>query len=463
MLRPLIKRRRSNLERSRERGITIALVALAIFSIIAMAGLSIDVGTLYQANSEAQRAADSAALAAAKVLSLSGMTGDPNNISGQWTNACTAASQVAQAVASQNTVGGNAPSAVTVTFLPGGGTDCAGATGSFGVNPMVSVQVTQASLPTYFARIWGRTGSSVTATATAEAFNPSGSAAYSSSTKVVPVQPRCVKPMIVPNLDPGNPGPTFVSLAGGTITTGGIQTNGGGTTGIVGESFNLFPDCSATASTCNPLPSSPSPPQANVTGSAGAPAPPKPNLQYLPGQVLGTPVAVPSCATANPYQQALAGCDQSTPYQCGVQSASATNISYVNLNENPYTTTDANTALQCLTDPTGGGADRLDTSMFPYEMKAGAGNALGVSGVITSSNSVITIPIYDNTQPWVPNGSNQAPVTIIGFLQVFINSVNASGVANVTVLNVAGCGNGSASTDPFVTGTSPVPVRLITP
>ena len=47
-----------------------ALVALAMVSIIAMAALSIDIGTLYQAKDEAQRAADAAALTAARVISI---------------------------------------------------------------------------------------------------------------------------------------------------------------------------------------------------------------------------------------------------------------------------------------------------------------------------------------------------------------------------------------------------------
>ena len=51
------------------------LVALAMIAIIAMAALSIDVITLYLAREEAQRSADAGALAAARVISLSGITG----------------------------------------------------------------------------------------------------------------------------------------------------------------------------------------------------------------------------------------------------------------------------------------------------------------------------------------------------------------------------------------------------
>ena len=83
------------------------LVALAMVAILAMAALSIDVITLYLAREEAQRSADAAALAAARVISLSGVTGDPNNVQGSlpsrpWGAACSAATQVATAVADQN-------------------------------------------------------------------------------------------------------------------------------------------------------------------------------------------------------------------------------------------------------------------------------------------------------------------------------------------------------------------------
>jgi Flp pilus assembly protein TadG len=469
MLPPLIQRTRRS-GRPRERGITLALVALAIFSIIAMAGLSIDVGTLYQASAEAQRAADSAALAAARVLSLSGMTGDPTNLSNQWATACTAATQMAQAVAGQATVGGAAPSSVAVTFLAKDGSDCTAGSGSavgFGVNPLVTVKVTQASLPTYFSRIWGRTGSTVSATATAEVFNPSNSGAFAAGGNIVPVQPRCVKPWIVPNRDPGNPKlcsittcNPFINLttANGSIQNGGILLNSGGT-GVIGESFFLIADCSSSGGNCNSGPPFVSPPVVN----------PPNYLQYLPGQVLGFPAAVPSCGTANPYQQAIAGCDQSTPYQCGVQSSNLANPNLVDLTENPYGPAgDTATAAQCLTNQyLGSGEDSLDVSVYPYQIDAGAANPLpppvSSGSVITSSNSIVSLPIYDDVPPLIINGSKQAPVTIVGFLQVFIQHVNADGSLVVIVMNVAACGNALTSPTPFLTGTSPVPVRLITP
>src|SRR6266849_2880814 len=77
-----------------ERGVTMVLVALALVAIIAMAALSIDVITLYLAREEAQRAADAAALAAARVISISGVTGDPTGFV-TWESACSSATQAA--------------------------------------------------------------------------------------------------------------------------------------------------------------------------------------------------------------------------------------------------------------------------------------------------------------------------------------------------------------------------------
>src|SRR5579864_7858186 len=129
---------------SGQHGVTMVLVAVAMVAIIAMAALSIDVITLYLAREEAQRSADSAALGAIRVLSLSGVTGDPQNATGRWPAACTAATQAAQALANQNAVGNAAATTVNVNFLYNGTAvaNCAftGAN-AFGVNPQVQVHV----------------------------------------------------------------------------------------------------------------------------------------------------------------------------------------------------------------------------------------------------------------------------------------------------------------------------------
>src|ERR1700739_294097 len=104
MKKPFIPRSHG---RSRQHGVTMVLVALAMTAIIAMAALSIDVITLYLAREEAQRSADAAALAAAKVISVSGITGaaDPATDTASWKLICggssSTATQAALAVVKQ--------------------------------------------------------------------------------------------------------------------------------------------------------------------------------------------------------------------------------------------------------------------------------------------------------------------------------------------------------------------------
>src|SRR5579871_2118461 len=349
--------------RPRERGVTMVLVALAMIAIIGMAALSIDVVTLYLAREESQRTVDSAALAAARIISISGITGDPNNSSGNWLAVCGPddgtngiATRVAKAVVALNTIGRIAAPTITVTYSAGSGgaiagnSDCTALSASaFGVNPMVTVQLSRTGLPTFFSRIWGNPGNSVSATATAEAFNSSNSGNVGNQTSggtITPVQPRCVKPWVVPNLDPGNAPNPFVSTVDGSITHAGISLNGSGAAGVIGETFWLVADCRHTPNSYCRL-RAPSP-QANYPqpfpGDPYVPAPP--NLLYVPAQVdMSTPVAVPSCTTGDPYNQAIVGCDQETNYTCGSPPASGgTNV--VDTTVNPTDSTAD--AAQCL-------------------------------------------------------------------------------------------------------------------
>lgn len=459
------------------------LVAVCMVAIVAMAALSIDVVTLYLARMEAQRTADVAALAAARVISLSGITGDPSDSMGYWAQICGGSSgvatQAALAAAAQ-TVDRVVPT-VTVTYSAGGTSQstCVGLPAAFGVNPMVTVQVTRTNLPTFFSHMWGNTGNTTSATATAEAFNPSNSSNVGNSGAsgvITPVQPRCVKPWMVPNLDPLNPagcttaaGPNrcqnFVSLADGHIINAGISVNGTNANGVIGEQFWLASDCKHTGATCSQRTS---PEQANFHLTPYIDATVNPNVLYLPGLApTSSAVAVPSAgAGGSLWEQAIAGCDQSTVYQCGVQQGNT-----IDLSENPQSTGDmieGVTALIHESNANGAqpdGQDTINYVTYPFQFLAGTSNPLlGASLVsgspITSSSSIVTVPIYDSGN--VIAGSGTSPVTIVGFLQVFINSVDQYSNVQVTVLNVSGCGNGSNSTGTAVAGSSPVPIRLIT-
>ncbi|MFZ0292740.1 MAG: pilus assembly protein TadG-related protein [Candidatus Sulfotelmatobacter sp.] len=486
MLPPLIRRARKNVgPGSRQRGFTMALVAISMVAIISMAALSIDLGTLYEAKAEAQRAADAAALAAAQVISTSGITGDPGNSGNSWQPACGGSTSLATLaainVANQNLIGGNAPSTVTVNYGTSSGvgtiTDCTGAGAAFAVNPVVQVYVQQAKLPTFFARIFSLipggtfSNSGVSATAAAEAFNPSGT----STSTMIPVQPRCVKPWMVPNQDPGNGScsgtcPPFVNASTGALGTAGISTSG-----VIGETFTLTVDCGFSGRRRSLPCTLANQPQANIA--------PK-TLNYVPGQVSSPSVAIAAnssisaCSEAktNDYAEAVAGCDQSTVYACGVSGAG----NKVDLTEDPGPPrNDSVNAAACLINAGGSGLDQGQDLLvpdgappysYPFQINAGTNSAMltaGITGLakdsqITSSPSIVSVPIYDSTTLINPTGTTA--VTIVGFLQVFINSVDSTtGNITVTVMNVAGCGNAVGSGTTPVYGTSPVPVRLITP
>jgi Flp pilus assembly protein TadG len=451
-------------QRRHERGVTMVLVALAMVAIIAMAALSIDVITLYLAREEAQRTADVAALAAARVLSLSGVTGNPDNTQGglpfpPWQTACALATQVAQAVVKQNTIGRAVASSPTVTFLYNGVTTDCTAGGTFAINPQVKVGVVQRGLPTFFSRIWNRSQSQVSASATAEAFNPSNSS-NTAPNGLVTVTPRCIKPWIVPNRDPRNSGTPFVALADGSIQNPGIQlAPGTGTGAVVGEKFALTADCRTGNPNCkwgggNGLIDNP-PGWGPPTAGQGAGT-----LDYVPALIGGTSNGVPSCATGSGYQQAIAGCDQSTVYACGIVGGGAR----ADLTFNPGKTSgDTATATECRIRQSAG-QDVLDSTQFPFQIQAGLGNPVITNAVITSSSSIVTMPIYDDVGAGTfPTDQPSVAVTIVGFLQVFINGIDTTtGNINVTVLNVAGCSNAATTSTPTVSGSSPVPVRLIT-
>lgn len=266
----------------------------------------------------------------------------------------------------------------------------------------------------------------------------------------------------MPNRDPGNAGAPFVSLTDGSIHNPGIQPNGSGSGGVIGESFTLTADCKTGNPNCkwgggNGLQDNP--PSYNKQGAN--------TLDYVPTLIQPTAIAYPTCANGSAYQEAIGGCDQSTVYACGIVGEGV----QADLSFNPgQPNGDTSSATQCLIQQQGG-QDVLDPSVFPFQIEAGAGNPMVTSGGITSGSSItstasiVSVPIYDDTQVPVQFPSNvaQAPVTIVGFLQVFINGVDTNGNPNVTVLNVAGCSNTATASTPTVSGSSPVPIRLITP
>src|ERR1700676_4066765 len=211
-------RRKKNISgRKKKQGVVITLVAVfMLFVIGAMAALSIDVVTLYTARSEAQLAADGAALAGARVLANSGMTSASDSTVG--VAAVPLATAVALQVAASNPVGGRNLSPAGA--CPGGEI-CVSINelaSNFVANPHITVQVQRSDLPTFFARIWGTRTVTVKASATAEAYNPSNVPGTSVNPKL-PVAPMCVKPWLLPNITPPSGGAIFDTTSGAITTT----------------------------------------------------------------------------------------------------------------------------------------------------------------------------------------------------------------------------------------------------
>ena len=445
-----------------QRGQTIALVAVSMVSLLAVAALAIDLTTLYVARGEIQRAADSAALAGAKAFVDSGVTTNPTN-TGLQAMAQNLVNSYAVAAASQNNVAGSPAQVVGSPVL----------NFSLQGNPRVTIQLQKTNLPVFFARIFGNSSATVAATATAEAYNP----AYSQSNtgSFVPAAPKCVKPFLVPNLYPGpdpsnppNPPIPFVDETTGLVTT---------STPFLGQTISLSSAC-----------------QGNGVGQGcflpppGNPKPPGPG-EYLPMLVSGTHTycpsdAAPGCGGGNKsdFEKSTECCDGTTFdfQQCGASSNVATWDSSINPG---HPNGAALNGLQCLihtttTGPTSGAAQQ--DSLDPSNFLAGTGApqispgtfsqaryGIGGNAVMDTSDSIITVPLIHVPQVMPANKQ----VTIVGFLQLFVNYVGGPGSGgsgtpagdlNATIVNVIGCGNSTASGAPASGGgVSPIPVRLI--
>jgi hypothetical protein len=442
----------------------IVLVAVVMLFVVgAMAALSIDVVTLYTARSEAQLAADGAALAGARVFANSGVTSDAGRRSTR--NARRLATSIATLVAAQNYVGGRtlnpASGAGEITVSFPNETDPA-----FDTNPHVTVVTQRADLPTFFARIWGRTVNTVAASATAEAYNPSGTSGLGVST--IPVAPLCVKPWLLPNIDPTQTttGATIFDSVSGAISAPTLVGQPWPNTQVANPNPNgLYASCNG--GDCS-------------VGNGGITAP-SPGA-YYPGLIDAAdfPVptqALPSCSNAfssNAYQVAVAGCVPQ-PIVCGANSS-------INIDTTPYgTTRDADTvaAAECLIHyvSVAGDSDSVDPATLqpPLEFLAGNQNPVLSAGTnVMVSDSLVTIPVIKTSGSTVPTN----PVQVIGFLQVFLNPSATTTLPSpppsppalpsaveipAMIVNMAGCGTNATGQPILGNGASPVAVRLISP
>jgi hypothetical protein len=441
----LLSRRRPN-----ERGQTIIFVAISIVSLLAMATLAIDIVTLYVARSEIQRTADAAALAGAKAIADSGYTTlpttDPHYIDGTALllaqSMATASINAMVTTPAINLVGGQLPVLVgSPTF-------------NFTTHPgsyQVAISLKSVTLPTFFSKIWSRNAAFVTASATAEAYNPAN------LSTMTPIALKSVKPWLIANADPYSASlpPTFIDSAGGVEP------------GVIGEILNLTSDCPIASPNCplgslihNPLKATTAPKQ----------------VDYVPALVADNSQNVcPACAGGNDFEQSIACADVNA--YAGPACGGSTNVTWdsgVNPGGGSGHSADA---AECLihastNGPYDGGGnlqDKLDFTPWPGNpMKLTAHSGPQSGNLVTTSSSIVTIPIIDTSVALPASGQS---LTVVGYMQAFINGVqpgflpaSVAGDINVTVLNIAGCSLANNGANPVIggSGTSPIPVRLIT-
>jgi len=271
-----------------------------------------------------------------------------------------------------------------------------------------------------------------------------------------PIAPKGVKPWLVANADPLQGGAQFVNPLNGAV-----ELN------VVGEQFYLKSDC-ALAAGCVLI--DPTPKVRNTPGHFA--------VDYIPALVttpsVPNPNVCPPCAGATDYEQAIECADMTTSYQvlsCGGGAAQAQWDNTVNPGGlGGLSDLGTECLIHAVSPGNGKGQDTLDKTPWPLnpmQITGGAGNPPQNGYLVTTSNSIVTIPILDTTNP--PNPAGGA-VQIDGYLQAFIDQVHQAGNPNrqgdieITVLNVAGCSANPGVAAPIVggSGTSPVPVRLIT-
>jgi hypothetical protein len=425
-----------------ERGATLALVAVALVALLSVAALAIDLGMLYVARNEAQRAADAAALAGAYTFITSGCTSTGGCVSGGPQE--TTARLQAQSVGDTNTIIGRKAdirnSDVSFSYPSA-------------MEPQITVVVERTAargnaVPTIFARMFGVSEADVSVKATAEAYNPSGSGSGSPA-----VADDCVAPFLVPNCDPkhnavlntacasGVPGGYFINPDNGQIANPQLYPNG-----AIGETWQLH--------------------YGNTGPSNGA----APSQWYL--------VAYGDSQSGSDLRDYISQCTPMT-ISCG-----QTLETYNGKSTGPV---DQGVEYRIHASGLGmnQGQDTIDTSVGPpFAITAGLNNPnqlLVGKTYYGPSDSVVTVPVYDG-HALSAGGST---VTVVGFMQLFLQDANHTGTddyVDAVVLNVSGCGSGGGSgsggegsgagsttsgtgggTAPTVvsTGGAPIPIRLI--
>jgi hypothetical protein len=446
-------------KRQGERGATLYIFTASLFLLVGMGALAIDLASMYVARNQSQRAADATALAGAKYFAESGCVTNGNCAAFETT-----AIARATEVAAKSNVEGQAVTIVgTPTFNIGTAT-----------NPQITVSVQSANLNLYFlpalaylASVVGTTGSvptpiTVGATATAEAYNPSGNAGGPTYCT------GCVRPWLIPNCDQtiaaapnplcnsATPSPEAYLLTPGSYSVANPGCYPGG---VIGEPIEI------------PLPTPTTP--ASMTTLYGALDVDNPGIANF-FDYQGT---IPICSTTQPTT------GQTT---CGVYPGM--NILPIGPTPSLLGTSTINgvdSLLHLAPGATGIiGQDTIVSGSCPVQIQAGSVNPIVVQGIVGSgtliatSDSIVTAYIYDTPPATVGytglsyNTTTDTPqtVSIVGFAQIFVSQVDATGNIFGNILGVAGCGSNpnaacglGSGNGTSINGPTLIPVRLITP
>jgi Putative Flp pilus-assembly TadE/G-like len=395
-------------------GATLYIIAVAMVGMLGVSALAIDMVSFYLARAEAQRAADAAALAGAKVFVDSTCTSAGGGcVSGGPQE--TAARQQAKDVAGQNTIAGQTVSLqdsdVTFNYSPP-------LAGPEEPQITVSVQRTAArsnAMPTFFAKVFGISTVDVTASATAEAYNPSGGGAS--------VGTSCLKPFLVPNCDPVHTSPANPNCSGVAgyffNADGSIAHPGAYPAGVIGQTWQLHSDAA-------------------------------PSQWYLIGFTGNSAAAlrtfISQCAP--------------TVVSCG------DTLNTANGKKVGPTTQGTEELIHASGDGLNHGQDIIDTTIGPPFLISGGSNnpnpLLVGKKFYSPSDSIVSVPVYDG-HGLSPGGET---VTVIGYMQMFIKDADHKGsddLIDAVILNIGGCGGNQGGGSQTVTssGGSPIPIRLI--
>jgi Flp pilus assembly protein TadG len=415
--------------RKSERGQTLVITALGMVAVLAMTVLAIDIVALYVAKDQVQATADAAALAGAEALANSGTTSAASTVplSTVCNGATGQADLWAQAVVAHSPIAGGLATATTSCSAP---TD---------TNPRIQVTVTRTGLPRFFARTGG--GLSASAVATAEAYNPSLDV-----NPGPPIQIQGVKPWLIFNYNTCNSGPAY-------FTSTYAVANGAS---FIGQPVTLTLMISSTPLGVPPLP---------------VPPCPTPNTAQFYALDLPAPLSCPtngaiSCnqiGTGPPglYYHDNIACSGS--FEFGNNQSIPMPSAQVDTRTNLQTRTFD--GVKCLIHAAGPLLDQgqdIFPPGLPMTITGGSNNpdpALrGIS--IHRSDSVVTAPVF-NCPAGACDGTGAMHLQIVGFLQLAIQDVTASGDIDAKILNAAGTDPASTGTPVTGAGPSPVAVRLI--